>query len=148
MAYLVAGPFVAIVGIVAVFFVLRRKSVDKRSMYSARRQQIEHKVRAARQRTLTPRGHAPRPAEQTATATSASPFAQTQVQPTVTYEAPAYEPPPAAPPPPPAYSAPQQATGPAPWDVPAAAAAPPSTFDYPAAPVEPAYAPTQPDTFQ
>ena len=27
MAYLVAGPFVALVGIMAVFFVLRRKSV-------------------------------------------------------------------------------------------------------------------------
>jgi len=65
MAYLVAGPLVALVGIVAVFFVLRRKSVEKRSMYSARRSQIEHKVRAARQRTLTPRGHAERQPEPT-----------------------------------------------------------------------------------
>ena len=56
MAYLIAGPLVALVGIVAVFFVLRRKSVEKRSMYSARRSQIEHKVRAARQRTLAPHG--------------------------------------------------------------------------------------------
>src|SRR6266704_3310152 len=61
MAYLVAGPLVALVGIVAVFFVLRRKSVEKRSMYSARRSQIEHKVRAARQRTLAPHGRAQKP---------------------------------------------------------------------------------------
>ena len=92
MAYLLAGPLVAIVGIVAVFFVLRRKSVEKRSMYSARRSQIEHKVRAARQRTLTPRGHAEKLAEPAPGA--ASPFAQTQVQPTVAYQAPAYEAPP------------------------------------------------------
>src|SRR5438067_2725920 len=97
MAYLVAGPLVALVGIVAVFFVLRRKSVEKRSMYSARRSQIEHKVRAARQRTLTPHGHSPRPAEQTAVDAAPSPFAQPHAQATVAYEAPAYEPPPAAP---------------------------------------------------
>src|SRR2546426_282113 len=63
MAYLLAGPLVAIVGIVAVFFVLRRKSVDKRSMYSARRSQIEHKVRAARQRTMAPHGRSEKPSE-------------------------------------------------------------------------------------
>src|SRR6266571_4595165 len=60
MAYLIAGPMVALVGIVAVFFVLRRKSVEKRSMYSARRSQIEHKVRAARQRTLVTGRHSDR----------------------------------------------------------------------------------------
>src|SRR6266852_2711430 len=100
MAYLLAGPFVAIIGIAAVYFVLHRKSVDKRSMYSARREQIEHKVRAARQRTLAGHGQvqkAPEPA-----AAGASPFAQTQVQPTITYEAPVYSPPPAAPLKPPA----------------------------------------------
>src|SRR5207244_2342968 len=63
MAYLLAGPLVAVIGIVAVFFVLRRKSVDKRSMYSARRSQLDHKVRAARQRTMAPHGHAETPAE-------------------------------------------------------------------------------------
>jgi hypothetical protein len=127
MPYLLAGPFIALVGIVAVFFVLRRKSVEKRSMYSARRSQIEHKVRAARQRTLTPHGHAPKAAEETAAGQGQgpSPFAQT------TYEVPAYEAPPAAPP----YQQPQQASGPAPWDV-------------PAAPAEPAYAPAPPEPFQ
>src|SRR5256885_1911560 len=108
MAYLVAGPFVALVGIMAVFFVLRRKSVEKRAMYSARRSQTEPKVRAARQRTLKPHGRAERPAEQPSEA--ASPFAQTQVQPTSTYQPSAFEAPPAAPPvAPPAR--PQQADG-------------------------------------
>src|SRR3954465_11493350 len=137
MAYLVAGPMVALVGIVAVFFVLRRKSVEKRSMYSARRSQIEHKVRAARQRTLTPRGRSERQAEQT-TAEAAPAFAP-QSQQTVTYETPAYEAPPLAPPSqqpvpyePPAYEAPPMAApaapssrpeqAPPPWDTPASPA--------------------------
>lgn len=95
MAYVIAGPFVALIGIAAVFFVLRRKSVEKRSMYSARRSQIEHKVRAARQRTLTPHGHVEKGPEPAPGA--ASPFAQTQAQPTVNYERSAFEAPPAAP---------------------------------------------------
>src|ERR1700682_2930003 len=51
---LLIGPAVAVIGLVAVVFVMRHKSVEKRSMYSARRSQIEHKVRAARQRTMAP----------------------------------------------------------------------------------------------
>src|SRR6267378_7686263 len=51
---LLIGPFVAAVGLVAVFFVMRHRSVQTKSMYSSRRAQIERKVRAARQRTLTP----------------------------------------------------------------------------------------------
>ena len=126
MAYLLAGPFVAIIGIVAVYFVLRRKSVEKRSMYSARREQIQHKVRAARQRTLAGHGHVEKAPEPTA---SASPFAQTQVQSTVTYEAPVYSPPPAAPltaPP----QRPAEAPAPMPWEqpsIPPPAASPAST---------------------
>src|SRR5437879_12265849 len=97
MAYLLAGPLVAIVGIVAVFFVLRRKSVDKRSMYSARRSQIEHKVRAARQRTMAPHGRSEKPSQPVPAAEP--PLAATQVQETATTaHAPAYEPPPTAPP--------------------------------------------------
>lgn len=53
---LLIGPFVAAVGLVAVFFVMRHRSVQTKSMYSARRGQIERKVRAARQRTLAPTG--------------------------------------------------------------------------------------------
>jgi hypothetical protein len=153
MAYLVAGPFIALVGIVAVFFVFRHKSVEKRSMYSARRSQIEHKVRAARQRTLAPRGHG-KPASQTTPGGAApAPFAPQQAQPTMTWEAPAFEAPPVAPPSAPAWSQPQQAQAPAPWDMPVSPAAqapapaaapvdyplapaPAPTLDYP--PVEPA----------
>jgi len=89
---LILGPAAAVLGIVAIFFVFRRKSVDKRSMYSARRSQIEHKVRAARQRTLAPHGRAEKPDE---AASPASPFGGTPA-PIATYEASAYEPPPAA----------------------------------------------------
>ncbi|HET7420256.1 MAG TPA: hypothetical protein VFL27_07735 [Candidatus Dormibacteraeota bacterium] len=147
MLYLLAGPLVALVGIGAVFFVLRHKSEEKRSMYSARRQQIEHKVKAARQRTLAPHGHAPKHAEQTAMAPQASPFEQQQAQPTVAYQyqAPAYEAPPVAPPPAPAAE--PAPSGPMPWETtsaPAAAAAPATSWDFPPAttmPPEPAYTP-------
>ena len=132
-----AGPLVAIVGIVAIVFVLRRKSVEKRSMYSARREQIQHKVRAARQRTISAHGHAPAPAQQPAA--PVSPFEQTQGQPVVTWETPAYQPPPVAPPP---LTKPPETAAPMPWDVPsapvpAAPAAAPSSFDYPPAAPEP-----------
>jgi hypothetical protein len=144
MLYLAAGPLVAIVGIVAVFFVLRRKSVEKRSMYSARRSQIEHKVRAARQRTLTPHGRGEKPAEQPA---AASGSAFDQAHQTATYEAPAYEPPPAAPPPPPLPSRPQQAPSPPPWETPSVPPSAPSAWDFPPATAEPhtpAPAPVEP----
>ncbi len=81
---LLIGPAVALIGIVAVVFVIRHKAVEKRSMYSSRRSQIEHKVRAARQRTLGPAKRA----EKTSVA-EAPPAAQT-------YEAPAYAGPPVA----------------------------------------------------
>src|SRR5437588_845006 len=71
MAYLLAGPLVAVIGIVAVFFVLRRTSIDKRSMYSARRSQIEHKVRAASHSPMARHGHAEKPVAPAASATSA-----------------------------------------------------------------------------
>jgi len=145
MAYLVAGPFVALVGIMAVFFVLRRKSVDKRSMYSARRSQIEHKVRAARQRTLTPHGRAEKPAEKPGEAPS--PFTPAQVQPTVTYQPSAFEAPPAAPPVAPP-SRPQQAPQPPPWEQsPIPAPSPAPSFDYPIAQPEP-FAPATSEPFR
>jgi hypothetical protein len=144
MAILLAGPVVALVGIAAVFFVLRRKSVEKRSMYSARRSQIEHKVRAARQRTLAPRGHIEKSAEPVPAAPSA--FAQVQTQPTVTYEAPVFQPPPVAPPTP--IVQPQPSSEPPPWEqpsIPAPAAAPePSSFDFPSVEPEPFQPATEP----
>jgi hypothetical protein len=135
MLYLLAGPLVAVVGIAAVFFVMRRKSVDKRSMYSARRSQIEHKVRAARQRTLTPHGHAEKPADATTVEAAPSPFAQTAAQqPTINYPTPAYQAT-AAPayeaPPAPAYEAPAAAP-----PTPPPAAPPPPAWETPAAPAE------------
>src|SRR5438094_4584139 len=145
MAYLVAGPLVALVGIVAVFFVLRRKSVEKRSMYSARRSQIEHRGRAARQRTLTPRGHAEKLAEPAPGA--ASPFAQTQVQPTVAYQAPAYEAPPVAPPSAPHPPRPEHAPSSPPREQPSIPPPAPSTFDFPHAAPE-AYPPAPAEPFR
>jgi hypothetical protein len=137
MAYLLAGPLIALVGIGAVFFVLRRKSVDKRSMYSARRSQIEHKVRAARQRTLTPHGHVPKPAEPTPEpAAPAASMDQRPVPQTMVWETPAYEAPPVAPPPAPAAASAAPAEAP-PWEQPSTPAAAPSSFDYPAAQPEP-----------
>src|SRR5438094_6660546 len=139
MPYLLAGPFVALIGIMAVFFVLRRKSVEKRSMYSARRSQIEHKVRAARQRTLTPRGRSQKPSEETIPGATQAPPAQAQ------YETPAYEAPPAAPAAPPPFQRQQEAPTATPWDVPPAQA---PSFDYPPAAQQPAYTPPQPEPFQ
>jgi len=142
MAYLVAGALVAIIGIVAIFFVLRRKSVEQRSMYSARRSQIEHKVKAARQRTLAPHGHAEK-APEPAPAGAASVFDQAKAQPTVTYDVAAYQAPPAAPPaPPPAR--PERAPEAPPWEQPPTPAPTAPSFDYPprTEPFRPAPEPT------
>jgi hypothetical protein len=128
---LLVGPFAALIGLVAIFFVLRRKSVDKRSMYSARRSQIEHKVRAARQRTLTPGGRAEKAPEAPPEAAPTSIFAPSPSTPRVTYEPSAYQPPPAAPPAPA-----REALS---WDVPPAATPtfpPPETAPAPYAPPE------------
>jgi hypothetical protein len=142
---LIVGPAAALVGVIAIFFVLRRKSVDKRSMYSARRSQIEHKVRAARQRTLTPHGRTEKVAEPAAEAAPASTSTWAAPTPQATYEASAFEPPPAAPPPPTKgrQEAPSEAPSQSPWDVGAPA---PTQFAPPEAPPEPAYTPTYPQT--
>lgn len=95
--YVLAGPAVALIGIISVFFVMRRRAVDKRSMYSSRRSQIERKVRAARQRTLVPRGRgdkAPAAQDAAATGTSVTPASPFQAP---EYQAPAYQPPAALP---------------------------------------------------
>jgi hypothetical protein len=131
---LFVGPFVALIGVGAVFFVLRRKSVEKRSMYSARRSQIEHKVRAARQRTLTPHGRTEKPSDSPGEPAPTSIFAPAPGAPRVTYEASAYEPPPAAPPP--LTKGAPEAPSASPWDLPPAAPAP-SQFAVPEAPPAP-----------
>ncbi len=118
---LIIGPAAALVGVIAIFFVLRRKSVDQRSMYSARRSQIEHKVRAARQRTLAPHGRTEK-VEEPAAGAAAPTSTWVTPAPQATYEASAFEPPPAAPPPPTKgrHDAPSQS----PWDLGAPAPAP------------------------
>jgi hypothetical protein len=138
---LLVGPFAALIGVVAIFFVLRRKSVDKRSMYSARRSQIEHKVRAARQRTLAPQSRAEKAPEAPPEVAPTSIFAPAQAPPQVTYEPSAYEAPPAAPAP-----AVKEAPAASPWDV-GSPAAPPSEFsvtETAAAPEPPPFAPPAP----
>jgi uncharacterized integral membrane protein len=134
---LLIGPAVAVIGIVAVVFVMRHKSVEKRSMYSSRRSQIEHKVRAARQRTLAPGRHAEK-ADKTNFEESAAPA------PALTYETSAYAAPPVAPPPMRGRAAPAQPA----WESePVASPASPPAFEppppaYEAPPYEaPAYQP-------
>ena len=135
---LIVGPLAALIGVVAVFFVLRRKSVDKRSMYSARRSAIEHKVRAARQRTLAPHGRADKAQEAPASAAPTSIYSPTPL-PRVTYEASAYEPPPAAPPP--TVQGRPEAPSQSPWDIGAPAAPAPNQFAPPEAAPEAPRAP-------
>ena len=124
---LLIGPAVAIIGIVAVVFVMRHKSVEKRSMYSSRRSQIEHKVRAARQRTLAPGRRADK-ADKGTFEESAAPA------PTLTYETSAYAAPPVVPPPMRGRAAPAHPA----WESePAAPPASPPPFEPPAPAHEP-----------
>src|SRR5713226_5596038 len=161
---LIVGPAVALIGIVAVVFVMRHKSVEKHSMYSARRSQIEHKVRAARQRTLAPHGREDKPAPPTGAEAMSPPppsFDAPAAAPTFSYEQPAYqapafqppayEPPPAAPP----ADAGQPAPDSTPWEVGPASEPPPPpppasgpSYDYPPAEPERAYAASPPSTEQ
>jgi hypothetical protein len=159
----IVGPAVALLGIVAVIFVMRHKSVEKHSMYSARRSQIEHKVRAARQRTLAPHGREEKPAPPAGAEAMPPPppFETTAPAPTFTYEQPAYQAPAYQPPAyePPAAAAPADAGQPAPestpWEVGPAPEPPPPpppasgpSYDYPPTEPEPAYAASPPSTEQ
>ncbi len=131
---IVGGPLVALIGIAAVFFVMRHRSVQTKSMYSARRGQIERKVRAARQRTLAPGSkHAERGAEAQVDQSFAAPGMEAKTAaPTATWGPTATGPGPAPPP-----SAPAEMT----WDV-GPAVAPPAPPPF--APSEPAYTPPPP----
>ncbi|HXC76605.1 MAG TPA: hypothetical protein VNU19_06095 [Candidatus Acidoferrum sp.] len=132
---LLIGPAVAVIGIVAVVFVMRHKSVEKRSMYSARRSQIEHKVRAARQRTLAPTRRAEKADKGRAIEETAS------AAPVMTYEATAYASPPVAPPPAKAPSQSAWDSGPVTTPVDTPAYSPPAPA-YEPQPATPAYEPT------
>ena len=142
-----AGPLVAVIGIISVFFVMRHKRVQEKSMYSARRGQIERKVRAARQRTLAPTSkHAGKEGEAPAGQIFAAPGMEAKTAvPTATWGSPVAGPAQAPPPPPAAEMT---------WDVgpvaPSAPAPPPPPFTpsapayTPPPPSEPAYSPPPP----
>jgi hypothetical protein len=147
------GPAVAIIGLVAVVFVMRHKSVEKRSMYSARRSQIEHKVRAARQRTLIAGKQAEKASAEPATSpAAAAPSAgAAQYSPPASVEAPAAAPPAQSAPPP---AEPAWETGPTtPVPSPPAYTPPAPAYETPAyepaaraTPAdEPAWTPTAPE---
>jgi hypothetical protein len=133
--YIIAGPAVALIGIVAVFYVLRHKSVQTKSMYSSRRSQFERKVRAARSRTLAPHGRGDK-APTSAEIAAASPTPSGTI-----YEAPA------APPrqswdagPAPAAASTYTPPAPPPPPMPQAPSAPAESFT--PAPAEPAWTPS------
>jgi len=131
-----AGPLVAVIGIVSVFFVMRHKSVQDKSMYSARRSQIERKVRAARQRTLAPTSkRAEQEAAQAATFAAPGMEAKTAI-PTATWGPPAARPE-EVPLPPPPPSQDQQA-----WEVGPTVPPPPPSMAPPSPPPYTASAPT------
>lgn len=146
--YLLAGPAVALIGIVAVMFVMRHKSTEKRSMYSSRRSQIQRKVAAARSRTLAPHGRSSKAPTQSEIAAGpmapATPAYEAPVAPRQAWEvgpatsAPAYAPPPAAPP---AYTPPAAEPPPTPTFAPAPSTPPLEEPSWTPAPAEPAWTP-------
>lgn len=156
-AYLLAGPAVALIGIVAIVFVMRHRSTEERSMYSSRRSQIQRKVQAARSRTLAPRGRsgkAPTDAEIAGTQ-MAQPAYQAPVAPKQAWEMPAttsaFAAPPVDAPPayaPPVYTPPSQPAEPMPAPAPTFEPAPPATDEpvWTPAPAEPAWNPAAAST--
>jgi hypothetical protein len=103
MSPLAVGPVLALIGIVAAFFVLRGKAKTRKSMYRTLRERREHELRKARERATSARGAAEKAAmekEAAAQAAAAPPPApaSTAALGTPTQEAPA------APPPAPLYT--------------------------------------------
>ncbi len=148
---LLVGPAVVLIGIVAVFFVMRGKAKDERSMYSSRRSQIQRKVQAARSRTLAPHGRGAKAPTPTEIATQVAP-PQPTFAPKQAWEMPAapaaYAAPPAEAPAymPPAYTPPAAPVEPIPAPMPtfepAPAAAPAEEPSWTPGPAEPAWNPT------
>ena len=136
--YLIVGPAAAVIGIVAILFVMRHRSVQERSMYSSRRSQIERKVRSARARTLAPRGRGDRPPS-AAEIAAAAPPAQTYQPPSSPAPRQAWEASPAQ-----AYAAPAAPspdyTAPAP-DYPAPSTPAPSEGEWTPSPAEESWTP-------
>jgi hypothetical protein len=113
MSPLVVGPFLALLGIVAAFFVLRGKAKTRKSMYRTLREQRERDLRKARERATAAKGAGG--AEKEAAAQAAAAAAAPAIQPAASASIPVQEapqeyaapPPPASPLPPPAYSPPE-----------------------------------------
>ena len=151
--YLLAGPAVALIGIVAILLVMRRKSTEQRSMYSSRRSQIQRKVQAARSRTLAPHGRsnkAPTASEIAAAAPAApaQPAWEAPVAPRQAWETGPSTSAPVAPPPayePPAYTPPAPSAEP-PAPAPTFAPAPVEEPSWTPAPAEPAWNPAPAST--
>ena len=125
-AVLLVGPFIAAIGLVSVFFVMRHRSVQTKSMYSSRRAQIERKVRAARQRTLAPTSKSAATAAAPETFTGPGMEAKTAI-PTATWGPPTVGPAPTPPPPPEPV-----------WEVGPTTPAPPAPPEAPYTPAPPA----------
>lgn len=147
--YLLAGPAVALIGIVAILFVMRHKSTEQRSMYSSRRSQIQRKVQAARSRTLAPHGRSnktPTASEIAAAAPAApvQPAWEAPVAPRQSWEVGPSTSAPVTPPPayePPAYTPPAPSAEP-PAPSPTFAPAPVEEPSWTPAPAEPAWTPS------
>jgi hypothetical protein len=145
---LLVGPFLAVVGVVSVIIVMRHKAIQTKSMYSSRRQAIERKVRAARQRTLAPVKHDEKAA--------GAPAAPASAPGGPTFAPSAFEGPPVAPPsynptapPPPVFEPASPASGPQPWEVGPTAPPPPPPVPIivPVPPPEPVWTPSvEPET--
>jgi len=135
--YILVGPAAALIGIVAILFVMRNRSTQNKSMYSSRRGQIERKVQAARARTLAPRGRSQKPPTPTEIA-AAAPAAPSVYQSPAAPARQAWEAPAA---PPPAYAPPPEYTPP-PAPEYAAPAPPASPFAEPSTPMP---TPAQPE---
>jgi hypothetical protein len=94
MSPLVVGPILALVGIVAAYFVLRGKAKTRKSMYRTLREQRERDLRKARDRAT---------AAEAATQAAAAAPAAAQVEPASTASIPTQEPATEYTPPAPAY---------------------------------------------
>jgi hypothetical protein len=123
MTPLAVGPVLALVGIVAAFFVLRRKAKTRKSMYRTLRERREVDLRKARERATTAKGAAEKAAREreaaaqaAAAAAAAPPMAPASTASIGTppqEAAPAYTPqPPVQAPEPPVYTPPEPAYSP------------------------------------
>jgi len=130
MTPLAIGPILALLGIVAAFFVLRGKAKTRKSMYRTLRERREVDLRKARERATAAKGAAANEKESAAQAAAAAAAPPIQPVATASVETPAQDLSPGFPPPTPAYT-PQEPTYQPPEPLPT----PPTPIEQ--APVEP-----------